>query len=63
MKDKKTSWDYQKNNYKQISIKFNMNDIDDSTLYYLATNKTLNTQGLIKNLLREELWRCAYGEE
>lgn len=63
MKDKKSSWDYQKNNYKQISIKFNMNDIDDATLYHLATNKTLNTQGLIKKLLREELWRCAYGEE
>ena len=63
MKDKKSSWDYQKNKYKQINIKFNMNDIDDAALYHFATNVTLNTQGLIKKLLRDEMWRCAYGEE
>ena len=59
----KTSWEYQKGNYKQINIKFNLNDADDALLFHFAANRTVNTTALIKNLLRDEMMRCAYGEE
>lgn len=49
--DKKTSWDYQKNRYKQINIKFNMDDEYDSAIHFFLTCKTDNATRLIKDLL------------
>lgn len=63
MKAKKSSWDYQRDRYKQINIKFDMNSPDDATLYHFVSDCTRNTSGLIKQLLRDEMVRCAYGEK
>ena len=62
MSDKKTSWDYQRDNYKQINIKFNMSNEDDKILYYYLTCKNWNISGLIKELVRDKMWGDAYEE-
>lgn len=61
MENKKKSWDYQKDRYKQINIKFDMHDLDDALVYHFAANCN-NTSRIIKKLLYEEMLRCAYEE-
>ena len=48
---KKTSWDYQKGKYKQISLKFDLYDPDDMRMYFYLTCKCNNMTGLLKGLL------------
>lgn len=58
----KTSWDYQKNRYKQINIKFNMEDEYDAMLHWYLTCKVDNASRLIKDLIstsileRRHIW-------
>ena len=59
----KKSWDYQKNRYKQVNIKFDANNNEDLLLYHFITDCTKNTSALLKKLIYEEMVRCAYGEE
>ena len=61
MSDKK-SWKYQKDRYKQVNIKFDMNNMDDAMLHHFAVDRTQNTSRLIKRLIYEEMVRCAYEE-
>ena len=63
MSNKKSSWEYQKNRYKQLNIKFNMDNDDDSMIYYYLTCKTGNATRLIKDLLLEQIWKDAYNEQ
>ena len=63
MSNKKSSWEYQKNRYKQLNIKFNMDNNDDSMIYYYLTCKTDNATRLIKNLLLDQIWKDAYNEQ
>lgn len=58
----KTSWDYQKNRYKQINIKFNMEDDYDSMLHFYLTCKTDNASRLIKDLVYQHIGEEAYLE-
>jgi len=62
MENKKTSWDYQKNRYKQLNIKFDMNDTVDGLLYHFISTQNNSTK-VIKKLIYDELVRCAYEEE
>ncbi len=62
MENKKTSWDYQKNRYKQLNIKFDMNDAVDGLLYHFISTQNNSTK-VIKKLIYDELVRCAYEEE
>ncbi len=62
MENKKTSWDYQKNRYKQLNIKFDMNDTVDGLLYHFISTQSNSTK-VIKKLIYDELVRCAYEEE
>lgn len=55
MKTKKTSWDYQKDRYKQINIKFNMNDDHDAVIHWYLTCKVDNASRLIKELVYERM--------
>ena len=59
---KQKSWDYQRNRYKQVNIKFDMNNIDDAMIHHFAVDCTANTSALIKKLLYEEMVRCTYEE-
>ena len=59
----KTSWDYQKNRYKQINIKFNMEDEYDAMLHYYLTCKTDNASRLIKDLIYQHIGEEAYLEQ
>lgn len=58
----KKSWDYQKNRYKQINIKFDTNNNDDLILYHFIADCTKNTSALLKKLIYEEMVRSAYEE-
>lgn len=60
MMNKKKSWSYQKDRYKQVNIKFDMNNLDDAMLHHFIVDCTQNTTGLIKKLIYEEMVRCAY---
>lgn len=62
MENRKTSWDYQKNRYKQLNIKFDMNDTVDGLLYHFISIQSNSTK-VIKKLIYDELVRCAYEEE
>ena len=53
--NRKTSWDYQKNRYKQINIKFNMDDDMDALLHWYLTCKTVNATRLIKDMIYQKL--------
>ncbi len=59
---KKTSWQYQKNKYKQINIKFNMSDDYDAMLHWYLTVKTANASRLIKDLIYNHIAEEAYLE-
>ena len=58
----KTSWDYQKNRYKQINIKFDMEDDYDAMLHFYLTRKTDNASRLIKDLVYQHIGEEAYLE-
>ena len=60
--DKKTSWQYQKDKYKQINIKFNMSDDYDAMLHWYLTTKTDNASRLIKDLIYDHIAKEAYLE-
>ena len=62
MENRKTSWHYQKNRYKQLNIKFDMNDAVDGLLYHFISTQNNSTK-VIKKLIYDELVRCAYEEE
>lgn len=55
------SWEYQKGRYKQISLKFFMeNEEDLSILHHLSSFD--NVSAYIKKLIQEDMWRRAYNE-
>lgn len=58
----KTAWDYQKNRYKQINIKFNMENEYDAMLHWYLTCKTDNASRLIKDLVHQHIGEEAYLE-
>lgn len=62
MSDKKSSWQYQKDKYKQVNIKFNMSDDHDAMLHWYLTVKTENASRLIKELLYNHIVEEAYLE-
>lgn len=62
MVESKKSWDYQKNRYKQINIKFNMEDAYDAMLHFYLTCKTENASRLIKDLVYQHIGEEAYLE-
>ena len=62
MSEIKTSWDYQKNRYKQINIKFNMEDDYDAMIHFYLTCKTANASRLIKDLVYQHIGEEAYLE-
>ena len=59
---KKTSWQYQKNKYKQVNIKFNMFDEYDAMIHWYLTAKTDNASRLIKELVYKHIAEEAYDE-
>ena len=54
-KKNKTSWQYQKGKYKQINIKFNMDDDQDALIHWYLTCKTANATRLIKDLVYQQI--------
>ena len=61
MPKNKKSWDYQRNRYKQVNIKFDMKNADDALLHHFITTCTDNTTALIKELIYNEMtWRAHY---
>ena len=60
---KKTSWQYQKNKYKQVNIKFNMFDEYDAMIHWYLTAKTDNASRLIKDLVYKHIAEEAYIEQ
>lgn len=62
MSEKKTSWDYQRDKYKQINIKFNMDNEDDALMHWYLTVKTANASRLIKDLVYRHIDEEAYLE-
>ena len=62
MENKKKSWDYQKGKYKQVNIKFNMDDEYDALLHWYLTVKTDNASRLIKELIYDNIGEEAYLE-
>ena len=62
MSEIKTSWDYQKNRYKQINIKFNMEDDYDAMIHFYLTCKTAKASRLIKDLVYQHIGEEAYLE-
>lgn len=61
--NKKSSWEYQKDHYKQVNIKFDMRDPMDALLYHYLTDRTVNASRLVKSLVTDQMWRDAYNEE
>lgn len=60
MKTKK-SWDYQKNRYKQVSLKFFTEDDADMLLYHHLRSFD-NISEYLKKLIREDMFERAYNE-
>ena len=60
---RKSSWQYQKNKYKQFNIKFNMQDDYDAMLHWYLTVKTDNASRLIKDLIYNHIAEDAYLEQ
>lgn len=59
---KKTSWDYQKGKYKQVSIRFLIEDQEDMLLYHYL-NRSDNITQFIKYLIRMEMFHDAQYKE
>lgn len=62
MENKRKSWDYQKGRYKQVNIKFNMDDDYDAMLHWYLIVKTDNASRLIKDLIYKHMGEEAYLE-
>lgn len=62
MKNRRKSWEYQKGKYKQVNIKFNMDDEYDALLHWYLTVKTDNASRLIKDLIYNHMGEEAYLE-
>ena len=63
MKNKKTSWDYQKEkNYKQVKLNFNLDDEIDALIYHYLNRFKPNRTSFIKRLVYEEMVRWSDGE-
>ena len=63
LNNKKTSWQYQKNKYKQVNIKFKMFDEYDAMIHWSLTAKTDNASRLIKELVYNHIVEEAYLEQ
>lgn len=61
-KNKKSSWDYQKGRYKQITLKFFKENPDDMLIFHYLNGKG-NKRKFILDLIREEMWSEAYYEK
>lgn len=61
-KKSKTAWDYQRGRYKQINIKFDMQNADDALLHHYIVDCTVNTTARIKCLIYDDMVRSAYYE-
>ena len=59
---KKGSWYYQKDRYKQLSIKFKIGDHNDDLIYWYLTNKVSNVSSFVKDLILKEMFRNAENE-
>lgn len=57
MRIKKTSWDYQRDRYKQISLKFDILNKGEASLYSYLKNKE-NISCYIKDLIRRDIDPC-----
>ena len=56
MADKKTSWDYQRGRYKQISLKFDTENNHDMSIYEFLM-QSVNVSRYIKSLIFREIWQ------
>ncbi len=60
MKDRKTSWEYEKTrNSAQMRIVFNLDDPEEAAAYHFLERYS-NKSGFIKDLIYHECVRCAY---
>lgn len=55
-------WKYQKGKYKQISLKFMVDNPDDMLLYHFMQMYD-NKSEMIKKLIQDEMWKKAYEGE
>lgn len=62
MAEKKKSWDYQKDRYKQVNIKFNLEDDYDRLIHFYLTCKVDNASRLIKELVYAYIGEGGYIE-
>ena len=58
---KKKSWEYQKNRYKQVSLKFFTEDDADMVLYHHLRSFD-NVTEYLKKLICEDMFMRAYNE-
>lgn len=56
MSEKKTSWDYQRGRYKQISLKFDAKNNHDMAIYEFLM-QSVNVSRYIKCLIFREIWQ------
>ena len=61
MVEKKTAWDYQRDRYKQISLKFFMEDDADMLLFHHLSSFD-NKSEYLKKLICDDMWRRACEE-
>lgn len=58
MEKKKTSWDYQRDRYKQVTLKFCMENTSDALLYHYLKSFD-NMTDYIRKLIEEDMmWRA-----
>ena len=57
-----SKWKYQKGKYKQIALKFSIDNDDEMMLYHYIKQYD-NQSEKIKMLIREDMWFSAYNEE
>ena len=62
MKKSKKSWEYQKGKYKQLNIKFNLENDYDAAIHHYLTCGDMNASRLIKDLLYNKLEEEAFKE-
>lgn len=53
---------YQKGKYRQISIRFHIQNNDDMMLYHYLSRYG-NKTSFLKELIRSEMWKDAYDEK
>ena len=57
-----SKWKYQKGKYKQITLKFAIDDDDEMLLYHFIRSYD-NQSAKIKHLIKMEMWKQAYEGE